>query len=224
MESRRSFLRQGGTVLASLTGLHPLCSAEATSPVNDGRVSFIMECSFVLMELRWFGEHFLPVLTAPPRPRHEAGAPPLIRFADKLKDRTTRQQWQAAARGLMRTVPRHSGKDYPPLDPKEFLPLYAASWPGDTSLLDRQRHPPYTVDGWRIAWDIRLGLCGMAIAEPGSRAYALASLANNHFAAIGPLLRLPDVHGNALQNGFIAEVLFAVLFHKVQVLRGLSRG
>jgi hypothetical protein len=116
METRRNFLAKSGLVLAGLTTPVSICRAESVSRQADGPLDLGLERSFVLMELRWFGEQMLPVLLAPP---------PLLSETGKQKDeRAALGQWQAAVRRLMRGVLRID-EAYPLLDPKEFTPLYA---------------------------------------------------------------------------------------------------
>jgi hypothetical protein len=149
----------------------------------------------------------LPVLLA---------RPPLVPGSEKPKDeRVALPQWQAGVRRLMRGVVRSDNKAYPLLDPKEFAP------PNEefACLLEQPQRPLFTVESGRILWDIRLRSCSSYLAEVTRE----MSLANNHFAAIGPLLNRPLAQADAWRNRSMAMNLFAVLFHKVQVLRELMR-
>ena len=117
----------------------------------------------------------------------------------------------------MRGVLRSDGKAYPLLDPKEFIPLYTPRCAEFAYLLEQPRRPLFAVEGWRIVWDIQLRPCGPYLTEVTKE----MSLADNHFAAIGPLLKRPEVQADVWRNRIMAMSLFAVLFHKVQALRGL---
>ena len=195
-------------MLAGLTTPASIGRAESVSPQADGPINLGLERSFVHIELKWFGEQMLPVLLAPPR---------LDPWTGKHRDeRATLRQWQAAVRRLMRGVLRSDGKADPLLDVKEFIPLCTAHCAEFACLLEQPRRPLFTVAGWRIIWDIQLRPCNRYLAAVTNE----MSLANNHFAAIGPLLKRPAVQADACRNRILAMSLFAVLFHKVQVLRG----
>jgi hypothetical protein len=209
LETRRNFLATSGLVLAGLTTPASACRAQAASRQAYEPIDLGLERSFVHIELKWFGEQMLPVLLA---------TPPLVPGSEKPKDeRATLPQWQAAVRRLMRGVLRSDNKAYPLLDPKEFTPLYAPLYAEFAGTLMQPRRPLFTVDVGRIVWDIQLRPCSLYLTEVTKE----MSLANNHFAAIGPLLKRRVVQADAWRNRFLAMSLFVVFFHKVQVLRGL---
>jgi hypothetical protein len=208
IEPRRAFLAKSGWLLAGLTTPASVGRADSVNRQADGSIDLGLERSFVLIELRWFGEQMLPVLLTPP---------PLVPGSANPKDeRATFPQWQAAVRRLMRGVLRNDDKAYPLLDPKEFTPLYAPLCAEFACLVKQPQRPLFAVGGRRIVWDIHLRSCSPHLAAVTKE----MSLANNNFAAIGPLLKRPVVQADAWRNRVVAISLFAVLFHKVQVLRG----
>jgi hypothetical protein len=198
-------------VLAGLTAPAYQCQPEAASRQADGPLDLGLERSFVHIELKWFGEQMLPVLLAPV---------PLVTGAGKpMDERAMLRQWQSAVRILMRGVHRSDDNAYPVLDPKEFMPLYAPFYAEFACLMEQTQQPLFAVEGWRIVWDIQLRSCSPQHATVTRE----MSLANNHFAAIGPLLKRPLTQADAYRNRFLAMSLFAVFFHKVQVLRRLMK-
>ena len=77
VETRRDFLAQSSLVLAGLTAPASVGRAESISRQVDGPLDLGLERSFVLIELRWFGQQMLPVLLV---------SPPLVPGSGKPKD------------------------------------------------------------------------------------------------------------------------------------------
>jgi hypothetical protein len=103
----------------------------------------------------------------------------------------------------------------------EFSPAFAIK------VLDRQwmrerviRNPELTAEE-RTMRLRRVDSRGVSSYLSSALAFTMETLANNHFGKISRLLRSPEIYGG--YNSMMPELVFAVLYRKVEILRQLSR-
>jgi hypothetical protein len=101
----------------------------------------------------------------------------------------------------------------------EFNPALAIKVLDRKWMKDRVLQNPELTEKERVSRLRRLHYLGVTSYLSSTLAFVMETVANNHFRKIGRLLRYPEIYG--LYNGMMPELVFAVLYRKVEMVRQL---